>query len=96
MISVGVQGVGVTQRGTKNSFHLTLLEKATSKEEVAAELGFREWVQVYHVDKVEKEGLDLSFLKETPASLILLEHKMGREKMDLRKFEEVKLAVLYD
>ena len=38
-------------------FSSDIIEKATSREEVAAELGLREWIQVCHVDKVEKEGI---------------------------------------
>lgn len=54
---ISLQGVEVTQRGRKNSFHLALLEKATSRGAITVELAFRGWIEVCHVEKVEKEGI---------------------------------------
>lgn len=71
------------------------IKKAVPSKEVTAEFDFGGYIEICHVGKVEKaDSLNLSYIRGTTTSLILWEHKMGREEMDLRDFGEVKLTVL--
>lgn len=46
----------LTQRKERNSFYLALLGKATSREEVTAEINFGGRRKIYHVNKVGEKG----------------------------------------
>lgn len=56
------------------------IKKAVPSEEVTAEFDFGGYIEICHVGKVEKaDSLNLSYIRGTTTSLILWEHKMGRE-----------------